>query len=78
MKMEIKTFLQNFADMLDDTDAALITDKTIFRDLDEWDSLTALSLIAMADEEYSVKLTGDDIKSSITLHDVFEIIKTKS
>ena len=76
--MELTAFLQNFADMLDDTDAALITESTIFRDLDEWDSLTALSLIAMADEEYSVKLTGDDIKSSTTLQDVFEIIKTKA
>lgn len=78
MKMEIKTFLQNFAEMLDDTDAALIIEDSIFRDLDEWDSLTALSLIAMADEEYSVKLTGDDIKSSTTLKDIFEIIKNKS
>ena len=48
--MEVTAFLQNFADMLDDTDASLITETTIFRDLDEWDSLTALSLIAMVDE----------------------------
>lgn len=75
--MEIKTFLQNFAEILDDTDATLIVEDAIFRDLEEWDSLTALSLIAMADEEYSVKLTGDDIKSSTSLSDIFEIIKNK-
>ena len=75
--MEMNTFLQNFADILDDTDAALITQETVFRDLDEWNSLTALSLIAMADEEYDVKLTGDDIKSSNSLNDIFEIIKNK-
>jgi acyl carrier protein len=75
--MEISTFLQNFADVLDDTDMSLIKSDTVFRDLDEWDSLTALSLIAMADEEYSVKLTGEDIKSSVTLNDIFEIIKNK-
>lgn len=75
--MEITTFLNHFADMLDDTDAALIAEKTIFKDLDEWSSLTALSLIAMADEEYSVKLTGEDIKSAVTLKDIFEIIKNK-
>lgn len=75
--MEINTFLRNFADILDDTDAALITQETVFRDLDEWNSLTALSLIAMADEEYNVKLTGDDIKSSNSLNDIFEIIKNK-
>ncbi|KAF2329199.1 MAG: phosphopantetheine-binding protein [Flavobacterium nitrogenifigens] len=75
--MEINAFLKNFADILDDTDAALITQETVFRDLDEWNSLTALSLIAMADEEYDVKLTGDDIKSSNSLNDIFEIIKNK-
>ncbi|MEO6177751.1 MAG: phosphopantetheine-binding protein [Flavobacterium circumlabens] len=75
--MEINTFLQNFADLLDDTDATLIKQETVFRDLEEWDSLTALSLIAMADEEYAVKLTGDDIKSSNSLNDIFEIIKNK-
>ena len=76
--MEITTFLENFVNILDDTDAALIQADTIFRDLDEWDSLTALSLIAMADEEYGVKLTGDDIKSSVTLNDIFKIINNKS
>lgn len=76
--MEINTFLRNFADILDDTDAALIKQETVFRDLEEWDSLTALSLIAMVDEEYSVKLTGDDIKSSTSLNDIFEIIKNKA
>lgn len=76
--MEITTFLQNFLSVLDDTDEALITNETIFRDLDEWDSLTALSLIAMVDEEYSLKLTGDDIKTSTTLQDIFEKIKNKA
>ncbi|HEX8269219.1 MAG TPA: acyl carrier protein [Flavobacterium sp.] len=75
--MEISSFLQNFADLLDDTDTDQITPATIFRDLDEWDSLTALSLIAMADEEYEVKLTGDDIRSSTTLQEIFDIIQSK-
>jgi acyl carrier protein len=75
--MEISNFLIHFANILDDTDVSLIKEETVFRALDEWDSLTALSLIAMADEEYSVKLTGDDIKSSITLKDIFEKIATK-
>ena len=75
--MEISNFLMHFSNILDDTDVSLIKEETVFRDLDEWDSLTALSLIAMADEEYSVKLTGDDIKSSITLKDIFEKIATK-
>jgi acyl carrier protein len=75
--MEQLTFLENFKNILDDTDVSLITIDTIFRELSEWSSLTALSLIAMVDEEYSVKLTGDDIKSSKSLNDIFNIIKNK-
>ncbi len=76
--MEITIFLEKFLNILDDTDSKLVNANTVFRDLDEWDSLTALSLIAMVDEEYSVKLTGEDIKSSVTLNDIFEIIKSKT
>lgn len=75
--MEINTFLENFESILDDTDTGLITKETIFRDLQEWDSLTALSLIAMVDEEYSLKLTGDDIRNSITLFDIFNVLNSK-
>ncbi len=76
--MEINEFLVKVKEVFEDTDVQLITPKSIFRDLDEWDSLTALSLIAMTDQEYSVKLTGDDINISNTLQDIFEIIKAKS
>jgi acyl carrier protein len=75
--MEISSFLQNFVNILDDTDASLINSDTQFRTLGEWSSLTALSLIAMVDEEYSVKLTGEDIKTSTTLNDIFNIIQSK-
>lgn len=74
--MENSKFLQNFSDILDDTDPNQIQLTTIFRNLEEWDSLTALSLIAMVDELYSVKLTGEDIKNSITLQDIFNKINS--
>ena len=75
--MEKSLFLENFKSILDDTDVSLISFGTIFREIEEWSSLTALSLIAMVDEEYSIKLTGEDIKSSNTLEDIFNIVKNK-
>ncbi len=75
--MDQTQFLKKFLDILDDTDEANLTIEKKFREIPEWSSLTALMLIAMVDEEYSVKLTGDDIKSSITLNDIFTIIKNK-
>lgn len=75
--MTTEKFLENFANLFDETDASQITLSTEFRNLDEWSSLIALSVIAMADEEYDVKLKGDDIKSATTVEDLFNIVKSK-
>lgn len=76
--MELKEFIENFAAQFEETESNEITAITIFKDLDEWSSLTALSVIAMADEEYEVVLTGDDIRNSTTVNDLFELIKAKA
>ena len=44
--MDINTFIDNFAGQLDETPADKIKPETRFRDLDEWSSLIALSIIA--------------------------------
>jgi acyl carrier protein len=75
--MTIELFIEHFAAQLEDTDTATITPETVFRDIEEWDSLMALSLIAMADEEYQVKLTGEDIRTSKTVAELFDKVKSK-
>lgn len=76
--MEIKDFVENFANQFDDTDASDIQAETNFRDLDEWSSLIALSIIAMVDEEYDITLKGDDIKNATTVEDLFNTVKAKA
>lgn len=76
--MEIKEFIENFADQFEDTELSEFKAETIFRDLDEWSSLIALSIIAMVDEEYDVTLNGDDMKAATTIQDLFNIVKSKA
>jgi acyl carrier protein len=76
--MELKDFIANFAEQFDDTDASEITATTVYKDLDEWSSLIALSIIAMVDEEYNVTLKGDDIRNSDTVEDLFNVVKAKA
>lgn len=76
--MEIKDFIANFAEQFDDTDASVFKSDTIFRDLDEWSSIIALSIIAMVDEEYEVTLKGDDIRNASTIEDLFNVVKSKA
>lgn len=75
--MNTQEFVQNFANLFDETDASEITLFTEFRNLEEWSSLIALSVIAMADEEYNVKLKGDDIKIANTVEDLYNIVKSR-
>ena len=70
--MEIKEFIQNFADQLDDTDAEVLAPETEFRTLDDWSSLAALSIIAMVDEEYGVSIASDTFKTAKTIQDLFD------
>ena len=76
--MEIKDFIQNFADQFDDTDVSVLHADTVFKELDEWSSLIALSVIAMVDDEYEVTLKGDDIRNSNTIEDLFNNVKAKA
>lgn len=75
--LKINEFYQNFASLFENTDPSLIKSETNFRELEEWDSLIALSLIALSDEEYQVRLTGDDIRNSKTVKDLFDKIQNK-
>lgn len=75
--MDIKEFIEKFADQFEDTDISLINAETVFKDLDEWSSLIALSIIAMVDEEYDVTLKGDDIRNASTIEDLFNTVKSK-
>lgn len=75
--MEMETFVKNFAAQFDETPAGVFSAGLAFREVDEWSSLTALSVIAMIDEEYDVQLNGDDIRSSTTIQDIFNKVKEK-
>lgn len=75
--MELKDFLENFAAQFDDTDPCEIQAGTVFKELEEWSSLIALSVIAMVDEEYDVTIKGDDIRNSVTVEDLFNAVKNK-
>lgn len=77
MNTEISTFVENFASQFDETPADAITPETKFRELEEWSSMIALVVIAMVDEQYKVKLTGNEIKESNTVQDIYEKVIAK-
>lgn len=75
--MEIKEFLEKFAEIFDDTDVASLTPETNFRDLDEWSSLSALGVITLADDEFNVELSGAEMRKINTIQELFDLINSK-
>lgn len=73
----MKEFIEKFAEIFDDVDPATLAADTKFRDLDDWDSIAGLSVIAMADEEYDVTLNADDMRACHTIEDLFNKINSK-
>lgn len=75
--MELNEFIANFAEQFDDTDASEITATTVFHDLDEWSSLTGMGVLAMAKIQYGKAITGAELKTCVTVEDVFNLINNK-
>jgi acyl carrier protein len=75
--MELLNFINNFAEQFENTDQSEFTAQTRFRELDEWSSLIALSIIGMVNEEYGVVLTGDAMRKAQTLQELYDLVKSQ-
>ena len=75
--MDIKDFIQHFAEQFDDTELREFEPKTVFHELNEYSSLIALSIILMVDEEYGVTIDANDMSSAVTIEDLFNTVKSK-
>ena len=70
----MKKFIKKFAEQLLDQEHQNISAETIFRKLDEWDSLTAMAVLAMIEDEYGVKIDYDFFTKFVTIQDVYDFV----
>ena len=75
--MKINEFIANFADQFEETEVKVFAPETRYRDLDEWSSLIALSILAMIDEEYDVQLKGEEMRGTNTIKELFDLVVSK-
>lgn len=75
--MESSDFIIKIAQQLKNTNLDQLSPNTNFWELEEWSSLTALSVVYMIDEEYGVTLRSADIKGVKTIQDLFEVVVSK-
>nr|WP_306447126.1 acyl carrier protein [Odoribacter splanchnicus] len=75
--MDLNTFVEKFCEQLENTDISTVNASTDYKALAEWDSLVALSVIAMIDEEFEVVITGSDIDGNTTIEDLYNTVQSR-
>lgn len=76
--MNTQFFLERFKDALEmEHDKELsLSDK--FQELEEWDSLSLLSVVAFLDEEYNFVIETEDLKKLDTIQELVNAIGAKT
>ena len=75
--MTLDEFVKAFAAEFDETPEDQFKEDTEYKSLEEWGSLTALSIIALAMEGFEKKITGADLRACSTIEDLYNLIQTK-
>lgn len=73
--MTLNEFIEKFVEAAELEDASNLTGNTIFRELDEWNSLAALSVISMFEDELEKEISVDAFKKAVTIQDLYELAK---
>ena len=60
--------------MFEDIDTSDFNIDTEFKNNDEWDSMTALTLITLLDNEFNISISGEKLKELNTVKDLINYI----
>lgn len=65
-------FLRLFTEILEREKLLNLDDK--LEDVEEWDSLAALALVSMLDDEYGVIMGSKELERMISVRDIFNFV----
>jgi len=75
--MDVREKLQGiFRDVFDD-DGIVLSDDMTSKDVEEWDSISHLSLIFSIEKEFGIKFTVDEITKTKNVGEFISIIQKK-
>ena len=72
--MDVKEFIEKFAEVIEVEDVESLHGDTDFRDLDEWSSLSVMLLVAFFDEEFEKEIGDSAIKECSTIECIFIVL----
>ncbi|MDB4062135.1 hypothetical protein OAD50_02590 [Vicingaceae bacterium] len=76
--MEWKEFEENIRETLEIEDDIAINKADVLENTEYWSSMHALLIMALAESEYDISLTGEELRNSKTLRDLFDLFQSKA
>ena len=73
--MELEKFIENVKDQFEDTNVS-IDAATKFAEMDSWDSLTTMLVIAMIKTDYDKDISASEIGECETVLDLFNRVNS--
>ena len=75
--MDLQNFIEKLTEIFEDANPETIKPEAKFREIEGYSSLSAFLIMSMVNEEFNVKFTGDDLRRSNTIIDIFSFINSK-
>jgi len=72
--MNKQEFYQRLAEILDTEE---VKPEDVLKQLDGWDSLAVLSVLALADSKYGASIKADEIRAVVTAADLANLVESK-
>jgi len=72
--MDKPKFYEQLAKILD---VGEVKPDSVLRDFEAWDSLAALSILAMADSKYGVTIKAEEIRSVVTADQLASLVESR-
>lgn len=73
--MNTKEILKNIYEELEIESIKELDLETVYKDLDEWDSMSVIVLIGFFEENFSITISGETLSELITFGDLFKKLK---
>lgn len=77
MKQTFYDFKQKFSDAIDDESILQLESNGSFKDIESWDSFSAMSIISMIDEEFEITISAEEMSQIYTLEELYDLISKK-
>lgn len=74
--MNLKEKLAKMEEIME-LDEGVLKETDVLEDFDEWDSIAMLSFIAMMDSDFNETVSGEEVRSFVTVQDALERMEVR-